>query len=95
MNSAPNTDSELDTATLSTREPGPTIPGREFPKLFADIVCEQARQLSLPVFKYTVKKSLQSRSTICSQLDQSELSVQHAKLGAVRLQVCFLLLLLL
>lgn len=55
MNSAPNTDSEVDTATLSTGEPGPTVPGREFPKLFADIVCEQARQLSLPVFKDTVK----------------------------------------
>lgn len=44
MNSVPNTDSEFDTTTLSTVEPGPTGTGREFPKLFADIVCEQARQ---------------------------------------------------
>ncbi|OBT68175.1 hypothetical protein VE03_02403 [Pseudogymnoascus sp. 23342-1-I1] len=44
MNSAPDTDSRFDTTTSSTGEPEPTGAGREFSRLFADIVCEQARQ---------------------------------------------------
>ncbi|KFZ12620.1 hypothetical protein V502_07010 [Pseudogymnoascus sp. VKM F-4520 (FW-2644)] len=42
--SAPNADSEVDTATLSTIERGCMSTEREFSKLFSDIVCEQARR---------------------------------------------------
>lgn len=42
--SAPNTDSEAGTAISITIDPGSTSMGRDFSRLFSDIVCEQARQ---------------------------------------------------
>lgn len=43
-NPAPNPGLEGETITFRNGEPGQAIVGRDFSRLFADIVCEQARQ---------------------------------------------------